>query len=295
MVFLSETSLLSYLNNVINKTRVLSWNIPKNTILELIFQKGFPLKGIELVEILLHAYRNKYKPGAKLIIYKACPFMPWHIIESTSSFPSAKYIHIIRDPRAVYHSQKTSINPFLGKPYSSSPLKTAMEWEKAIETTNYNNHQHKILQIKFENIVKSPNKSLENIIQFFSVSTKKDLKSSTTFTDRMVPKDKNLHKKINEKPDTEKIFNWKNNLNNEEIKKIDFYLNKLLIANNYEVLVPKKLIPWYDIIFININIKKELIILFFIRIKRLIIRMFFNPKYLLTQIKLKFNGSFAKD
>ena len=270
------------------KTRVSSWNIPEKTILNLSSQKNFPMQGTELVTILLSAYRNIYKPKAKLIIYKACPFMPWHINESISHSPEIKYIHIIRDPRAVYSSQKKSIDPFSGKPYSSSPLKTAMEWKKAV--TSFSQHKREnTIQVKFEDLVQNSIKTLNTIIKSLHVSNKKELQDVILFKDRMESVDREFHRQINEKPNPSKIEAWKNSLSEKEIKKIEYYLNKLLSIENYKNIYSIDQISNFDAISIKLNGKTQSLLLLLKRIKRLFIRLIINPKYLLTQIKLKFN------
>jgi hypothetical protein len=286
ITFYSKDDLELYLNNILGKTRVASWNIPNNQILNLCNEVGFPINGPQLVYFLLYAYKEIYMPKARLVIYKACPFMPWHITESKHHFPEALYIHLIRDPRAVYYSQKKSIDPFKGTPFSRSPLKTAMEWKRAIRLIS-DYPEEKVKIIKYEELVDRPKDLLKKLILFLGVSPSKDHISEIQFSDRMEKVDKNLHREIDLQPDSKKAFVWKDRLLINEIQIIDHYLNELIASQGYEIHYSREKSSNFQLFSIYMNEKKEILYAIFSRIFRVTSRLLFRPKYFLIQLKLK--------
>ena len=286
ITFYSKDDLELYLNNILANTRAASWNIPNNQILNLCNEVGFPINGHQLVYILLYAYKEIYSPKARLVIYKACPFMPWHISESMQYFPEALHIHLIRDPRAVYYSQKKSIDPFKGTPFSRSPLKTAMEWKRAIRLIS-DYPEEKVKIIKYEELVDRPKDLFKKIILFLGVSLSKDHISEIQFSDRMEKVDKNLHREIDLQPDTKKAFLWKDRLLINEIQIIDHYLNELIASQGYEIQYPREESSNIQLFSIYMNEKKEILYAILSRIFRFTSRLLFSPKYFLIQLKLK--------
>ncbi len=286
ITFDSKQYLEMYLNNILDKSRFASWNIPNDQILNLCNQVGFPINGPQLVYILLYAYKEIYKPKARMVVYKACPFMPWHISESMQHFPEAKYIHLIRDPRAVYYSQKYSLDPFKGIPFSRSPLKTAMEWKKGVRIITAN-LEEKVKVVKYEGLVNDPKYFLKRLIIFLNVSPLKNHISKISFMNRMELIDKNLHQEINLKPDANKIIVWKDKLLKNEIQIIDHYLNELLTSQGYKVYYRRQELSYIQLISLYINEKKEILFRILGRISRFTSRLLFRPKYFLIQLKLK--------
>ncbi len=288
--FNSGKEIEKYLNILENTTKLVTWRIDFDTILKLCKNYSFPITGVKFVKLLLTDYLRAHNPNAKYVIYKASPLMPWHIKEAQSHFPNARYIHLIRDPRAVYNSQKSSINPYTKKRYSDSPILSAIEWKKAIESCGSQTNPN-VFIIKYEDLLQETDKTLYRIIDYLGVSNRLKKSGISLFAERIPDVEKELHNMITQTQDKNKIFVWKTSLSEKEKMYIDILLGDLLDIENYERVYSGSDLKWYlEIIFI---IEKGYIVfnIFLRRLRRLIAGIFTYPLYSLTKIKLKIFSS----
>jgi hypothetical protein len=96
-------------------------------------QKEFT--GIEAFHALLRSYRDRNKPAACNIVFKAeriGALMPEINAAAREHLPvPVKFISLVRDPRAVYASQKNTGVPGTPLPMSINPVRTALRWKAA--------------------------------------------------------------------------------------------------------------------------------------------------------------------
>ena len=282
ILFQDHNQIQAYLDTVLKQTRVASWKLSDATILESCQSMGYPISGPALVQSILAVYRNMYKPKAKIVIYKACPFMPWHISESMQHFPEVKFLHLLRDPRAVYHSQKNSIDPFTQKPYSNSALKTALDWKKATDLALVD---AATMEMRFENLVDDPTPIIKSILQFLALENEAKSHNEIPFMGRMEQVDQELHQEINLAPDPKKNLAWQTSLSARELKVIDSLLHKRMIDNGYTPSVSSP--SSFFQVYLFMGILRESFITLLRRSRRFSKQMLSNPQHLTRKIKLK--------
>lgn len=84
-------------------------------------------------------------------------------------FPSAKFIHLIRDGRNVVHSMVNSGFPVAWATDFTLACKT---WVKFVETglEAQRNHPSRVLEVRHENLVSDPSSEFEKILKFLNAS-----------------------------------------------------------------------------------------------------------------------------
>jgi len=287
--FATENAIVSYFDLLLSKTRVITWKLSKESLLSRCELQGYPISGPAFVKILLSLYGETYKPKAKMVIYKACPFMPWHIPESIEHFPDAKFLHIIRDPRAVFHSQLNSLDPFTGKPFSKSALKTAMDWEKATSLDKSFIKSH-IFEIKYESLLSEPEIILHGLIQYLGIENQTKTGNSSSFASRMEEADKNLHAGISSEPDPEKISVWEKTLSKKNIVLLETFFGDRLLEKGYEKSAAAINHPVFYRNYVFFGIRFQIVKYFVKRIARVIKASLSNPMYLLRKTILKIHN-----
>ncbi len=287
--FSTANDIENYLENVLLKRRVKTWKLAKDSLLSRCDQNGYPISGPTFVRILLSLYGETYKPKANLVIYKACPFMPWHIPESIEHFPDAKFLHIIRDPRAVFHSQMNSLDPFTGKPFSTSALKTAMDWKRATSLDQSFTQSH-IFEIKYEQLLSEPEIISKGLLQYLGVESEAKSGSSTSFANRMEQADQNLHSGISREPDPQKIFAWEKSLSKKNIFAIETFLGEHLLERGYENSASSTKHPLMFRYYVFWGSRYQSVNFFIKRVARVLRAGFSNPVYLLRKAILKVNN-----
>ncbi len=286
--FRSEAQIIHYLDDVLSRTRMTSWKLSREKLLQRCTAQGFPLSGPNFIKVLLLLYGQTYKPQAKMVIYKACPLMPWHVSASMKHFPEAKYIHMIRDPRAVFHSQANSLDPVTGKPFSSSALKTAMDWKLAA-SIDQSSLQTPIHEIKYEDLISETDQVLKGLLRYLDIKDQSKTGSNLSFVSRMDGGDQNLHQEISSEPDTRKALTWQTNLTAKKIELIDTFLADLIPSKGYELFANPGKGQILTKIHIWIGIRYEKSKIFLKRATRVLKSMRSNPLYLFRKSMLKVN------
>lgn len=148
-------------------------------------------------------------------------------------YNSVKFIHIVRDPRGVHNSKKSSIN-LKGKYFSRNPLKTGLKWRFKINRINeFEKLNRNCMTIRYEDLLYRQEEILGDIIQFLDiidVSYDEDFSYSKRIGDRQ----KHLHKNVDISGITNKAYSWRSSLTKREIDILSFICNKEIAYFNYE-------------------------------------------------------------
>lgn len=286
ITFNTQKDLETYLDNVLGQTRVASWNLPNEAILKACQSLPYPISGPTLIRKILSVYRDIHKPGAQVVIYKACPFMPWHIPASIIHFPDTVFLHLLRDPRAVYHSQLKSIDPFTGKPFSTSALKTAMDWKKAASLTR-TYPDLALTEVRFETLVENPDQVLQRIVLALGLENESKGSASSSFSSRMAPADQALHQEITQSPDPQKIKTWEKSLADKDVQIIDTYLAELMEHKGYAVFSSENIASPLTSLKIKAGVQREWFRTLMRRSRRIIQAFVSNPLHLFRKLILK--------
>lgn len=190
----------------------------------------------EVFKNLLKAYRKKVKPNAETIIYKAERLFQLKNVLASSQ--DTRFIWLIRDLRAVYHSQKSSINPQTGNCFSLNPVATALYWNSYIKTLT--NHQYKSAQIiHFENLISNYPDSIDNIIRHLEIDLQAKLAEGDLFQ-RISKSHLELHKNITNPPDISRISEWQDGLSDKEKCLLEISSHRFLHKLDYDCLILQK-------------------------------------------------------
>lgn len=167
------------------------------------------------------------KTNASILIDKN-PSYTIFVNKINQSFPESKFIWIVRDYRANILSRKQSV--FLKSP---NVVYNAVRWllynKKAYEF--YLKNKHKVLLIKYEDLVSNYEDVELKLIQFLNISSSKELnlnegqqkvdlekfKMADKFKDRFLKKYSDLNKTLN----SDRLSAWKEQLTEKEIEICD--------------------------------------------------------------------------
>ncbi|MBS3742115.1 MAG: sulfotransferase [Candidatus Cloacimonetes bacterium] len=158
------------------------------------------------------------------------PLHTYYISWIYKIFPTAKYIHLIRDGRA-------SVNSMLNREYLNDTIsKACKRWNQSVISVNKFKDKiskNKILEIKYENLVINPTKILKKVCSFINVEFHEAMvypnKNVEKYGDTNLPHHRNLKNPVN----TKSIDRWKSELSNKDKKKITSKLKKNLKLYGY--------------------------------------------------------------
>jgi len=196
------------------------------------------------VERLLGAYQRQYHPdlnGADVWIDHTPDNFKYHPILK-DLFPEARFIHVVRDGRAVSASIKHlnwgPNNAYMASRHWADRLMQALTVEVA-ESAN-------CLRVHYEQLVSEPDKVLSEICRFIDLPFTADMIDGgglvlPDFTRRQ-------HRLVGRRPDPEKAQQWKKTTSRTELRDFESYplSHTLLERMGYEPVfaAPPRLYPW---------------------------------------------------
>jgi omega-hydroxy-beta-dihydromenaquinone-9 sulfotransferase len=195
-------------------------------------------KGSDLLNIVL---LNLAKNKNVTIVVEQTPKNILYINQLIETYPNSKFIHMIRDPRAVIYSQKNRWHQrklisksipiyqtfrvfFNYHPYTMTKL-----WNQSSDVgLKFNNHK-RYLKVKFENLANDPENETKKICAFLEINFNQNMLNINQIGSSNLANDSTkigINKNVNEQ--------WKLNLSDSEIWFIEKFGKKNMQIEKYE-------------------------------------------------------------
>ncbi len=148
-------------------------------------------------------------------------------------FPKAKFIQIIRDPRGVYYSKKSS-KTISGMPFTNNVIGSVKNWEFRLKLyANISN----LISLRYEDLIEDLDKELQEILEFLEVNWPYKRNQKSTYFNQIGDRQKHLHTNVSGSIMTNNSTKWKDALSPYEIWVIEDMLRLHMNNLNYELKV----------------------------------------------------------
>lgn len=223
-------------NNNDKRTKLIDLDLNKNEIHSELTIAGNSLGAFLSVILKLYAKKfKKYRWGDKH------PYYIKYLPQLFKLFPDAQVIHIIRDGRDAVASLKRM--PW----WKKSSIYAMLNWQEAIrkgETAKKKYTRDQYLEIKYEDIIDSPEDIIKTVCEFISEEYSDSLLEFHKIVDKSIPSYKmNWHSATKSKINTQSVGRWQNELTTWEISLFNRKLKNELTVHNYKISERKKSIP----------------------------------------------------
>lgn len=145
-------------------------------------------------------------------------------------FPDAKYIHLVRDGRAVTNS----IIPLFWGP--NSIIGGAKWWRKhlnyALEAESFFD-ESQILRIKYEDLITKTEIIINEICDFANLEYSKEMIQGGNF--KKPGYTRHQHNLVGKSPDISRLYAWEKNLTQRDIELFEYFASDYLILFNYKL------------------------------------------------------------
>ena len=152
-------------------------------------------------------------------------------------FPDAKMIFVLRDPRAVFASQKRSLDSRTGDPMSSQPAFTARWFRRMVETLDRLADAPWLCVVRYEDLLARPADECGRVLDFLGASRRRRA-DGTEYADRIPEAQRHLHQKVGGAADPKRLEAWRTELTAAEIAAIDAAAGDTLARAGYEPASP---------------------------------------------------------
>lgn len=192
-----------------------------------------------VAEAILGSYFAKEKPES----------LAWVVKDSTNGhymdqilheMPYAKFIHIVRDGRAVLNSWLTTIDPYTKKPMSFDTLNTARSWKKlmiAVDTFK-GKHPESIFELRYEDLVTNAEEEISKIRDYMGIkSEEKTVKKNraVNYFDKLPEPEKGIHRFVNSDLEISRLNVWEKKLSVPDRRLFEYIAGAVLIKKGYKV------------------------------------------------------------
>ncbi len=176
-------------------------------------------------ENIHHFCRSVTEEQNKKIYGDKCLSIADDLPQLAMIFPNARFIHLVRDGRAVAKSIRD-------RAYSDIYL-GINEWKREIVRTKILAEmldKDKFMEIRYEDILRNPKDSFENICDFLSIPFEP---SMLEIADIQATNNQNSY--VKKHIDTKNIEKWKNSLSKKQIYKLERIAGDVLEGMDYEL------------------------------------------------------------
>jgi hypothetical protein len=190
---------------------------------------------LEAFFMILMNYKEQVKNDAEYILFKAerliflvkrikAVEIPHHI----------NFINIVRDPRAVYASQKRTIIPETQKLMSGNPVRTALYWNEHARKGIREFDRGNLHLLKYEDLILDFKTFLKELSGLLNIELSEIKPENGSLINRFPESHKRIHVNVQKPADPSRISEWENQLNKTEVLKIEFITSKILRRFGYK-------------------------------------------------------------
>lgn len=226
----SEKDLNSYLQNLYRDKKFLAWNVEKGEFEKALRNYVYPL---HFKNLLSEALKLHFKNSQAInYIYKNGGY--YRCLDKIQNlFPGSKIIFINRDPRAIFNSQKKSVDSRTHRLMQTDIVKFVRIYKRAQMVLNRNRNNRLFHVVKYENLLLDEDKEMKCLTAFLDISYVKKY-TNQKYYHKIPDSQKHLHVNlISEKYIMDRINAWEKELGEDDIYFLELTLRSELKSNGY--------------------------------------------------------------
>jgi hypothetical protein len=186
---------------------------------------------------IVRKYGIKVKPVAQIFLFKATEVIM--CFEKIAQFTGAKnpefrisYWVLIRDPRAIFASQKCTFVPHRGEYMNNNPLLTVYQWNRLLHDMEvFTEKAIPFQKIQYEELVLHNKSVLQNLTGTYY--TEQNTKQESNYKDRIEQNEQAMHPNIGKAPIRNRIYSWETLLSTKEVYLIEAYCKRGMLTMGY--------------------------------------------------------------
>jgi hypothetical protein len=238
----SPVALIERLNHYLkHDIKFSSWGLPE-------IEKDFcdpGTKNIDVFVALLGRYRNLVKPAVSKILFKAerLIFLFDQLAGIKDHWFSFRFVSIVRDPRAICHSQRNTLIPETGKPMTNNLVYTCLYWNRHTSMVKKLILELPLFLVKFEDLVQQFIPVMNKLTVFLEVTGFDYNPSNGDLFDRLPLNHRDIHRQISREPLKYKTDDWRKSLGSRDTALIESVSGSVMKSMGYLTVSGEKSKP----------------------------------------------------
>lgn len=161
-----------------------------------------------------------------------------HISRLRREIPSAKYLHIVRDPRGVFGSQKQSVGSYTARAMNEDPLDAARRWAANARRVDRVAGPD-LMEVRYEDLITDHDTTMAAVWRFVGREGLPPPAAAAgpegdAYLARIPEDQRHLHRNLAEKPKADRIEAWRRELTDAEIALTQQGAGEMLAKKGYE-------------------------------------------------------------
>ena len=235
----TQHELADLLDHLFRDPKLRSWGIDPGIMMSR-FSSRLPVPTGSIPRCILVEYGRLRHPGSTIYGVKRGGWNSFNLRRVRALLPGVQVIHIVRDGRAVYASEKRAVHHRTGRAFQKSPGAAAWRWAKIIHS--FQQVEEAGLEVRYEELIRSPNMVLTRLLEFLRRDATPgvvDTMLRPHTSDYVPPYVAQLHTNVGKQPLVDRIDGWKTELSPGEIRAFERVAGRSLLEKGYPLLTPK--------------------------------------------------------
>ncbi len=222
----------AYLDQAWHDDKLVSWGVDRHTLRrELMESHHFPFFFRDILSALTRLYFQENPP--QCVIHKKGPYY-LHAEAVRRAFPGSRMVHVDRDPRAIYNSQKRTRQSD-GAGSMAEPVVTfAFQYLASCEVMERNQGEPDFLVVRYENLLDDPEGETLRILNF--LGQKPGSREQSRYVGRIPSDQQHMHGNLDKDMMDGRRSAWKEELAPEEIVFLQKALKRTLQKKGYPLV-----------------------------------------------------------
>lgn len=234
----NQQDLETYLDALYQNVKFIAWSVDRKKLSGLLSQKAFPLL---FSEFLLTALSCFFSPRQYTSYLHKCGHYYRCVEEIRKELPRARFLFIRRDPRAVYNSQRKSIDSQTGKPMQPDILHFLFGFLDTDKRLKSLGNDPGFMIVDYEDLLQNEETVMTRVMHFVGSKYVPDMSCKESYFSKVPVAQKHLHKNIRSgKPVASRITGWQKELPAGDILLMQRTLRKYLQEKELKIYVPDR-------------------------------------------------------
>jgi hypothetical protein len=221
-----------------NDRKLQGWGLSANLIVRKMTPR-LPLLAGQVARQVLVSYGQEKHPGSHMFGIKRGGWNAFNLSTIRRLLPDVYCLHIVRDGRGVYASEKKAIHR-TGRPFQDDVRAAAWRWRQTVRS--FSQAEESGLEVRYEDLLRNPRTILSNILAFLNLESTDGIieEMLQTHASTYVASDRRLnHPNVGKPPLLERINAWRQDLTPKEIRTFEMIAGDTLKKKDYELCYPK--------------------------------------------------------
>ncbi len=216
VVLADEDDLDAYLAYLWDDYKLRSWGVSMAELRRAVLDSGPPpWPASELLRLVSESYaagrRGADEPVPAWVVFKEGRRALLHPAAARRAWPDCHILHVVRDPRAVYASQRRSRRSRYPLPFTLSPGEMAREWAADAALAEEMARDPAYLRVRYEDLVTDHRATLQTVLAWLGCRGLPELEGdgAIRYDDKIPREQRHLHERLRSTPDPARLTAWR--------------------------------------------------------------------------------------